>query len=145
MRRLLTALVAITLGITIALAAATPAQAFGSETLGCRIAPGTQFNWYPACNNDTGFAYTYNVGFLVQNTSGSGYSYTWSITGQHGAVITGCTSTSNVCAVYATRRAGSYDITATVTVTQGGQSGTLYSIATIDPWCYDQEIGYYLC
>lgn len=136
MRRLPRALFAVILAMTATIAWATPAQAFGGETLGCRISPGTVFTWNPTCDNNTKPASTYNVGFLVQNTSGSGYSYTWVISGPYISVAAGCTSSSADCAVYVHGGSSEKEIDATVTVTQSGQSQTLYSTAFINGWCY---------
>lgn len=113
------------------LGTASPASAFGGETFGCRIAPGTEFDWYPTCTNSGG-AQTYNVGFAVLDTSGT-YTYSWTITGSYRYVITGCTSTSYDCAV-ATGRGGK-EISATVTYTQAGQGATQTATAYIEPWC----------
>ena len=141
MRRLFTMLLAVIVAMAAALIPVTPAHAFGAEQFGCRIAPGTEFNFYENCNNLTnGAANTYSVGFLVQNLSGSGYGFTWNVTGQYTAVLSGCTSTSSSCTVSA--RGGSVDreITAAVTITQAGQSRTLFSYASILAWC-----GYLFC
>ncbi|MGX7826358.1 hypothetical protein ACTG9Q_14815 [Actinokineospora sp. 24-640] len=116
-------------------AGALPASAFGAETFGCRIAPGTVFEWNEFCTNSRG-ASEYNVGFAVLNTSGTGYTYSWSISGAYRYVITGCTSTSHDCAV-AVGRSGQ-SITTTVTYSQNGHSATKTAYATIEPWCGSQ-------
>lgn len=134
----------IVVAMTGAMISAVPAQAFGSETFGCRISPGTVFTWNTTCNNNTEPANTYNVGFMVQNTSGSGYSYTWSISGPYTSVYSGCTSTSADCAVLVSGRAGDEEIDATVTVTQAGQSEVFTSHAFINAWCWTGA-AYELC
>ena len=113
---------------------ASPAAAFGGETFGCRVAPGTDFQWRQYCFN-TKYATTYNVGFAVLNTSGTGYTYQWTISGDYQYVITGCTSTSYDCAVSVRIGAGDKEILASVTYTQNGQSATRYADATISPYC----------
>src|SRR5215212_4146168 len=96
---------------------ASPAAAFGGETFGCRVSPGTDFVWREFCSN-TKYATNYNAGFAVLNTSGSGYTYQWTITGNYTSIYTGCTSTSYDCAVWV--RVG--EVQVTVTYTQNGQS-----------------------
>jgi hypothetical protein len=125
----LAAMLALTFGTT------APASAIGGETFGCRIAPGTVFTWDQFCSNSKP-AQTYNVGFAVLNTSGGGYTYSWTITGPYQYVIVGCTSTSYDCAVAVSR--GSKEITGTVTYTQNGQSATQTAYASIEPYCGNQ-------
>lgn len=124
----LAACVAVATSLT--LGTASPALAFGGETFGCRIAPGTVLTWSPTCTNSM-TATTYNVGFAVLNGSGA-YTYSWSISGPYQFVITGCTSTSYDCAV-SVRGFGERTITATVTYSQAGQSATATSTAYIFP------------
>jgi hypothetical protein len=114
---------------------ATPAAAVGGETFGCRIAPGTTFTFTPVCYNDPVPATTYTVGFAVQNRSGSGYTYSWSISGPYQSVYVGCTPTSSDCAVTVRRSSGEEEIVATVTYTQAGQSASRTSYAYIEPVC----------
>jgi len=126
------------LGATIALALslAPPASAIGNETFGCRIAPGTEFQWYEYCTN-TKPATLYNVAFAVQNTSGS-YTYSWAIGGPYQYVITGCTSTSPTCAVAVPGGQTDKEITGTVTFTQDGQSVTRNAYAYVHGYCGGQ-------
>lgn len=115
---------------------ATPAAAFGQESFGCRIAPGTILDFHPSCYNNRP-ATTYSVGFAVLNTSGT-YTYSWSISGPYQYVITGCTSTSSGCAVAAPNEDAGIHVT--VTYSQGGQSATKSATAIIRRFC-----GNYLC
>lgn len=123
---------------TFTLSTASPAAAFGGETFGCRIAPGTIFNWYQYCHNSKP-ASTYNVAFQVFGGSGD-YTYSWNVTGPWTSVITGCTSTSVACAVAVPGGAFDSEIYATVTISQGGQSATMNSVAILNAYC-----GNYLC
>ncbi|MEV7229342.1 hypothetical protein AB0M79_20290 [Polymorphospora sp. NPDC051019] len=120
---------------TFTLAGATPAAAIGQETFGCRIAPGVVFTWNTYCNNSAP-ASTYNVGFAVQNTSGS-YTFAWSVSGPYQSINTGCTATSPTCSVWVSGHSDS-SIEATVTYTQNGQSRTQTAYATINRYCGSQ-------
>ena len=132
-RRALGAVAACVVATTsLTLAAASPAAAFGEETFGCRVSPGAVFTFDTVCTNRTA-ASAYNIGFVVQNTSGS-YTYSWSITGPYQSVISGCTSTSAGCTVYVTSSADR-DIAVTVTYSQNGQSATKNSLAIINAVC----------
>ncbi|GIG59969.1 hypothetical protein Lfu02_43410 [Longispora fulva] len=122
---------------SLTLSSASPAAAFGGETFGCRIAPGTIFTWSQYCNNSVP-ASTYNVAFQVFG-SGS-YTYSWSISGPYTSVITGCTSTSPACAVSVPGGMFDSEIYATVTYSQGGESATRSSVAILNAYC-----GSYLC
>lgn len=119
------------------MASASPAQAFGGETFGCRVSPGTILTWQTPCYNNRP-ASTYNAGFMVDNLSGSGYSFSWSYSGPVLYVITGCTSTSNGCGL-AVANSDAF-ISVTVTYSQGGQSATKSATAIIRQYC-----GTYLC
>ncbi|WFE20017.1 hypothetical protein O7621_19105 [Solwaraspora sp. WMMD937] len=116
---------------------APPARAFGGETFGCRVAPGTDLVWRSICYNNQP-AGTYNAGFAVRNTSGTGYTYSWSISGSYLYVITGCTTTSSDCALAMPNADGAVQVT--VTYTQAGQSATSSTTAVIRQFC-----GTYLC
>lgn len=118
---------------SLVLGTAAPAAAFGGETFGCRIAPGTVFTWSTYCQNSRP-ATTYNVGFAVLNTTGT-YTYSWTVTGPYQSVITGCTSTSYDCAVSVHAEASDVEIFATVTYTQDGQSATQSARAMVIPYC----------
>jgi hypothetical protein len=122
---------------SIVVGSAGPAAAFGGETFGCRVAPGTDFVWRSFCVN-TRPATTYNAGFAVLNTSGDGYTYQWNISGDYLYVIVGCNSASYDCAVAV--RGGSIDreVDVSVTYTQNGQSATQYATAYIRGYCGTQ-------
>jgi Flp pilus assembly protein TadG len=131
LRHILTALV---LAAAFAVTAAPSASAIGNETFGCRIAPGTEFGWYQYCTNTSPAVTTYNVAFLVQNTTGT-YTYSWSVSGPYQYVITGCTSTSPACAVSVSGGQSDKEITGTVTITQDGQSITRQAYAYVHGFC----------
>jgi hypothetical protein len=115
--------------------AAGDASALGGEWLGCRIAPGSEFNFYPACSNSQA-AYQYTVAFMVQNESQSS-TYNWSIPAGYGtAIYSGCGSADNWCTLTVGRT--TQDINMQVTLTQGGASETLNSTASIEPFCGTQ-------
>jgi hypothetical protein len=131
--RLANAIACAVAAATLVVAPASPAAAFGDETFGCRIAPGTVFTWNEFCANSAP-ASTYNVGFAVFNTSGS-YTYSWTITGDYRSIITGCTPTSYDCAVSVRRGVSDQWVTGTVTYTQNGQSATQTAYAIVMPYC----------
>lgn len=109
-----------------------PARAVGDDPFGCRIAPGTEFNFYQYCNNSTNQnAQTYYVAFAVQGVGGAGYTFTWNITGPYRSVESGCTSSSTFCNVSVRNNGVEKELMAEVTLTRAGQSSTLYSHATI--------------
>jgi hypothetical protein len=113
---------------------AGPAAAFGGETFGCRVSPGTDFEWRPICFNNR-YAQIYNAGFAVLNTSGTGYTYQWTISGSYMYVITGCNSTSYDCAVAVRGGVSDKQVDVSVTYTQNGQSATRYATAYINAYC----------
>jgi hypothetical protein len=119
------------------IASTSPAQAFGGETFGCRVSPGTVLAWTNPCYNNKP-ASTYNAGFNVNNLSGSGYTFSWSYDGPVLYVVSGCTSTSSGCGL-AVANSDAF-ISVTVTYSQGGQSATQSANAIIRQYC-----GPYLC
>lgn len=133
LRRVGNLVAALFLSVAFVVTAAPSAGAIGNETFGCRIAPGTEFQWFQYCTN-TSPATTYNVAFAVQNTSGS-YTYSWTISGPYQYVITGCTSTSPTCAVAVPGGQTDKEITGTVTFTQSGQSATREAYAYVHGFC----------
>jgi hypothetical protein len=118
---------------SLTLAAGSPAAAFGAETFGCRIAPGTVLTFTQSCMNRKP-ASTYSVAFLVENTSGT-YTYAWSITGPYLYIIGGCDSASPGCTLAVPGGQTDSTVTVSVTYTQGAQSATKYSIAFIAAFC----------
>ena len=117
-------------------ATAAPAAAFGAETYGCRIAPGTILTWEPVCTNSRP-ATSYNAGFAVLNTSGT-YTFSWQINGPYLGIITGCDATSNDCAVRVAGGSTDSIVTVTVTYSQNGQSATRSATAIINGYCGGQ-------
>jgi hypothetical protein len=132
MTRRLLALLA-TLAATVGIAAFNAGNAAATgTTFGCRIAPGTEFNFYDVCHN-TKPASTYGVAFMVQNPS-PGSTYSWSVPANYQSKISaGCTSTSASCNV----SVPSYDqdITVDVAVTVGGVTTWFSSTAVIMAYC----------
>lgn len=119
-------------------ATSSPAQAFGDETFGCRIAPGFDPAFRPFCTN-TKPSPTYNVAFLVQNLSGDGYTFSWIISGTFiGGVSTGCGQTDSICGLNV--RGGRLDseIQMTVILSQGGQMAAKHATAVINAYCGPQ-------
>ena len=119
-----------------AVATAAPAAAFGAETYGCRVSPGTILTWEPVCYNSRPAA-TYNAGFAVLNTSGA-YDFSWHIDGPYLGIFTGCDRTSNGCGVLVPGGSTDSVITVTVTYTQNGQSATRSATAIIRGYCGGQ-------
>jgi hypothetical protein len=121
---------AITLGLSVS--SAGSASALGAETFGCRIAPGTEFNFYEFCHN-TQPASQYGVAFLVQNGSGSP-TYSWSIPAfDQSKISQGCTWSSPSCTLMVGKT--DQDIPVSVTLTQGGVFRTISSEAMIFSYC----------
>jgi hypothetical protein len=119
--------------VSLVVGTASPAAAFGAETFGCRIAPGTILTWNTSCHNSEP-ATTYNVGFAVLNTTGT-YTYSWTITGSYLYIIEGCTSTSYDCALAEPGGSSDSRVSATVTYTQGTQQATKSAHAVINGYC----------
>ncbi|MEV4133849.1 hypothetical protein AB0J72_16975 [Dactylosporangium sp. NPDC049742] len=127
--RLALGVVAATAGLAVG---ASPAQAFGGETFGCRVSPGTILTWSTNCHNNKP-ASVYNAGFNVNNLSGTGYTFSWSYTGPVLYVVSGCTSTASGCGLAVAN--SDAVISVTVTYTQNGQSATKTSNAFIIQYC----------
>jgi hypothetical protein len=111
---------------------ASPAQAFGQETFGCRVSPGVVLTWNNPCSNNRP-ASTYNAGFKVNNLSGSGYTFSWSYSGPVLRVVAGCTATSSDCGLAVAN--SDAVISVTVTYSQGGLSATRSANAIIRQYC----------
>jgi hypothetical protein len=142
-RKMLILLTAFGAALGVSLFNTGSATALGGEWLGCRIAPGSEFNFYQSCYNDQAAA-SYTAAFRVQNESASS-TYTWSIPSTY-AVYGGCASNQNWCTLSVSRGSKiDQEITVSVTLTQGGSSATLTSTAFIRKYCYDANIGSYLC
>lgn len=119
-------------------AGGSPAQAFGDETFGCRIAPGFDPAFRPLCTN-TKPSPTYSVAFVVNNLSGGGYTFSWIIGGSFiGGVSSGCGPTDSICGL--TVRGGRLDseIQMTVILAQAGQLAARHATAVINAYCGPQ-------
>ena len=116
---------------------ASPAQAVGGETIGCRISPG-EADFHDPCTTQVS-ASTYSVAFLVQGAT-AGSTFTWSLSGPYVGPLGGCGSADNYCTMYVHGAGSDRRITANVTVSYAGQSVGLWTRATIPALC-----GPYLC
>jgi hypothetical protein len=114
------------------IAGTSPAQAFGGETLGCRVSPGAVLTWNNPCYNNRP-ASVYNAGFNVNNLSGSDYTFSWSYSGPVLYVMAGCTSTSSGCGLAVAN--SDAVVSVTVTYSQAGQSATRSATAVIRQFC----------
>lgn len=114
-------------------AAASPAAAFGGETYGCRLSPGSVLTWDVLCSNSRPSA-RYNAGFAVLNTSGE-YTYQWTINGDYLSIVAGCTATSSGCTVALPGSDTDSILSVTVTYSQGGQSATRTAWAVVNRYC----------
>ena len=137
MRRIFALLIATVTALSVSLAGAQSASALGGEWLGCRIAPGTEFNFYPDCYNTGGpnSSGNYGVAFQVQAESAAS-TYTWSFPAAYQSnVYSGCTSTSNWCTLQIAVRNAEFSVS--VTLTQGSATETLTAWAHISscPYC----------
>jgi hypothetical protein len=129
--------VAVVAATGLTLAGASPASAaFGDETFGCRVAPGTDLAWRGVCYNNRP-ATTYNAGFALLNTSGT-YTFSWSISGTGTSVITGCNAVSSDCAISVAGGSSDGWVTVSVTYHQNGQSATARATAIIRGYCGGQ-------
>lgn len=114
-------------------AIASPAQAFGGETFGCRVSPGPATAFVNPCTNKKGAA-TYNAGFWLQNLSGPGYTFSWSWSGGPVLyIVAGCTSTSDGCGL-AVANSDTF-VHVTVTYSQSGQTASRSATAVIRQFC----------
>jgi hypothetical protein len=134
-RRMLAALAAgLTVALSLSVGAASPAAAIGGETFGCRVSPGSDFEWRQVCHN-TMPASRYNAGFALQNLSGGDYTFDWRIEGRYTSIFVGCTATSSSCGVWTPGSSSESEVTVTVTYTQNGQSATRSATAYIFAYC----------
>ena len=133
--RTLSAFLTTVAALGVMLASGGNASASG-EWLGCRIAPGYEFNFYPTCNTAAAPDSNgeYGVAFVVQNQT-TAATYSWTTSGY--PIATGCTSTTNWCTVSA---GTGQQIDVSVTLTQGANVQTLSSTAytpsiVCNPYC----------
>ena len=136
MRRFWTLLLTPVLALAFFLVGNPAANAFGSEVLGCAWNGGT---W--VANNCGGGVD--NLTFSPHNLSGS-YSYSWTVkygastvtspctSGIEPCILSGCTTTSSTCTIYAEDPYPLHDkvITASLRLTQSGQSRTITASGT---------------
>lgn len=127
MRKAITILTMAAAAFTAAVFSVTPAMATG-PTLTCNFSPGNG-KFQSFCENSVP-AFSYTLTWLVQNTTGS-TTYSWT---HPGTAISGCTSTSDECAITVSGRA-TKTFTATVVVTQGSTHTTLSVSADVEPVC----------
>ena len=141
MRKLLALALAVVSAVTVMVFNCGNAAALsGGEWLGCRIAPGYEFNFYQTCSNTMGpDEYgNFGVAFRVQNETAPS-TYTWTIPAPYqSSISTGCTATSNWCTIQASASRQTIDVS--VTLTQGSASETFQASAYItpeycDPYC----------
>jgi len=144
MRKLLTAVLALVSAVALCIIGSPPANAFGSEVLGCSAGGLWAAN---SCQSDgaLGFDALVSISFSAHNTSGT-YTTSWTLTLQNGGTITatcnstetntpcidnGCTSSSLSCQIY--QRVGNHDknTTAALTLIQSGQARTITAVVTI--------------
>lgn len=141
MRRFWTLLLAPVLAMTFFIVASPAAHAFGAEVLGCSWNGGS---WIANnCGGNNGL-----VTFSARNLSGS-YSYSWTLkvnsstisNGCNGVsepcIYSGCTTTSSTCTVSTYGALHDRVLTASLRLTQSGQSRTITAQATslADPAC----------
>jgi hypothetical protein len=137
MRRIIPLVVALISLLGIGIAVGTPANALGTETLGCKVAPDAT-TYTSTCINDYSYNGGYAISFLVSGVSGP-ETYSWSISGTGTASAACSSSTSDECGFTVSSR-HDQDVVATVVITQNGASETLTTDATImavcgDEWC----------
>jgi hypothetical protein len=136
MRRYLPILAGAVLTLAAPFIGASPASAFGGETLGCSVNPGGYGSGTADCGTSVP-ASSYSVGYNVQGGSGT-YTYSWTVPG--GIITAGCTSTTSYCAIRVSEVANDRFLTASVVITQGSSHATLSATAYIPAGC-----GSFLC
>lgn len=133
-RRLASLLAALVMALGMTVFSAGTASAVGGETFGCRIAPGTEFNFYETCRNTRETTTYYSVAFKVQNATATS-TFGWTIPAFYQSrIISGCTSASSSCTLSAPRW-GEQEIYVDVSISDGGASRSLSSAAYIFAWC----------
>jgi hypothetical protein len=145
MRKLFGSAFTCVLAVALLVVGSPAANAFGSEVLGCAFDSGA---WTAgSCEGGGDQGVIYNVQFSAHNLSGT-YSMKWTVTNQGGNLLpqcttgswncieSGCTSTSTTCTV-ATKAQPLYPFTftASLKLTQSGQTRTIAAGARVDPYC----------
>lgn len=121
--------------VTGVIAPAAPVHAV-SGLVECRIQPYNPTFSSPCFTSYA--AYTYTVNFQVTGAT-PGSTFAWSLQGAVGSTY-GCAATDQFCTKYVIAVQGDRTLSASVTVTYGGQSSNLYTEAYIPAVC-----GPYLC
>lgn len=131
MRKLWSLGAIVVLALALVVGTSGPAAALGGETLGCRIAPVLgDPPFTPNCTNHMP-AQTYGVGFLVSGLVGT-YTFSWQLPAGY-TPVSGFCGDSDQCAINV--RNTDQTIPVSVTLTQGGASETLSSLAIINQFC----------
>ena len=133
MRKLCAAAVALLSAVAFLMVGSPPASAFGSEVLGCSTS--TSSAW--TANHCSSSAFkpiktTVTVTFSPANMSGT-YGTSWTLNGGGIPVniSSGCTAGSLSCTIRQEVGLDDYVITATLTLSQSGQTRTVAAQATI--------------
>ncbi|MEO6501741.1 MAG: hypothetical protein ABIQ09_07495 [Jatrophihabitantaceae bacterium] len=142
MRKLWAAALALVSALAFLVIGSTPANAFGSEVLGCSI----NYPWTAnSCHSNAALADGKPVyaNFSAQNLSGT-YATSWTITTGTGAAVTqsctpynslciesGCTASSLACQIRWSVGYQDRTLTAVLRLTQSGQTRTVTAKATI--------------
>jgi hypothetical protein len=108
----------------------SPAMAAGSS-LACNISPGNGTFDQGFCGSGVA-SFSYTITYLVKGVTGSA-TYSWAPPG--GLITSGCTSTSDDCAISVAQGRRDKDRTETVVVTQGGTHTTLSATAETEAVC----------
>jgi hypothetical protein len=145
MRRIFKLAFTCVIALTLLILGNPAANAFGSEVLGCAF--GSSAWTAGACEGGGDQGVIYNVQFSAHNLSGT-YSMQWTVkneatlitaqcsTGSWNCIQSGCTSTSATCTI-ATKAQPLYShrLSASLQLTQSGQTRTINAVATVDPYC----------
>jgi hypothetical protein len=107
------------------------ASALGGEDLECNVGPFVIWSTHCFPHQPTTSA---DIMFQIFGESGSGYSFSWTLQGNHGAIIRGCASNTDYCEV-TSATASDHEIIGTVVVSQNGSSETLSATAQVYAVC----------
>jgi hypothetical protein len=140
MRKLCTAALALFSALAFLSVGSPSANAFGSEVLGCSFDSGA---WTAnSCFGGDNPGVIEQLYFVPHNLSGS-YTMSWTVTNKFGAAVgncgsggtncisAGCTSTSISCYLSTSTGINDKTFTATLTLTQSGQTRTISATATV--------------
>lgn len=135
MRKLWTLALTPLLSLAFLMVGSGPANAFGSEVLGCSVNAAT---WTAGSCQGGGVGYdgaTVSITYSLHNLSGS-YSYRWSIyvDGNLNSNYTSACTNAASCTIQVKDNAYDYFYRADVVVTQSGRSETLSAQAKILGW-----------